>query len=409
MEFIENIEEKEYNAFLNDSRETHFMQTKEFGEIRKMKGLIPHIVGLKKEGKIVCTALLLEKKLPFKLTYYYVPRGFTIDYSNHELLKEFTKHLYNYCKKNKAIFLKIDPGIKRYTINLDGMKTDGEDNTELIEYLKNIGYKHLGFNLGFEHEEPRFTFRININKPMEEVYKNFHATTRKVLNKGNQYNLNIYKGNISDIKSFYETMMETAKREGILQAPIKYYENFYKIFNEHNMSDIYVAKVNIEKLKKQFIDNIHEVQGKQTNNSVQEKEKEDKINKLNKILNEINTINEKELTLASIITVKFKDKVWTVHGGNHSKLMSLNANYLIYYEIIKDANANGFKIVDLFGTCGIANPKPTNPIYGIHSFKKRLGGEYTEFIGEFDLVTNKLMYILYRTYTKIRNRIKKGK
>ena len=101
--------------------------------------------------------------------------------------------------------------------------------------------------------------------------------------------------------------------------------------------------------------------------------------------------------------------VWTVHGGNNSKLMSLNANYLLYYQIISDANKNGKKVVDLFGACGNPNPEVTNPIYGIHSFKKRLGGEYTEFIGEFDLITNKFMYILYKFYTKMRNKIKRKK
>jgi len=408
MEFIENIDNDEYDKFLQNN-ESHFMQTREFGEIRKEKGFIPHIVGLKDKNKLVCTALLLERKLPYNFKYYYVPRGYTIDYNNHELLKAFTNELIKYSKKNKAIFIKIDPAIKRYTIDLDGKKIDGEDNTDLMNYLDKLGYQHLGFNLAFEHEEPRFTFRINIDKPMEEVYSTFHATTRKVLNKGNQYNLKIYKGNKNDLPGFFETMEETNKREGIIQAKYDYYKKFYEVFNQHGMSDLYVVKANIQELKELFNKLISETKNKETKNLVQEKEKEDKLTKLNKILNEINSIKEKELTLASIMTVKYKDKVWTVHGGNHSKLMSLNANYLIYYEIIKDANSEGFKTVDLFGTCGIANPEPSNPVYGIHFFKKRLGGEYCEFIGEYDLPVNKLMYSLYKMYKKQRNKKRKTK
>ena len=77
----------------------------------------------------------------------------------------------------------------------------------------------------------------------------------------------------------------------------------------------------------------------------------------------------------------------------------------MYYNIIKDANSEGRKIVDLFGTCGIPNPNPSNPIYGIHSFKKRLGGEYIEFIGEFDLVVNKKMYTIYQKIVPLKNKI----
>ena len=402
MEFIENVSEKEYNEFLKKNK-SHFMQTREYGEIRSAKGYIPHFVGLKDDKKIVCTALLLEKRLPLKQKFYYVPCGYTIDYNNHELLKSFTDELIKFAKKNKAMFIKIDPAIKRYSIDLDGKQVDGEDNTELMNYLKKLGYKHQGFNLAFEHEQPRFTFQVNIDKPIEEVYSSFHATTRKVLNKGNQYNLEIYKGNKDDLPGFFETMLETNKREGIIQADYNYYEKFYEKFNKANMSDLYVAKVNIPKLKELFEKLIEETKNKETKNEVQEKEKQDKLTKLNKQLDEINSVQEKELTLASIMTVKYKDKVWTVHGGNHSKLMSLNANYLIYYEIIKDANKDGYKIVDLFGTCGIPNPDPSNPVYGIHNFKKRLGGEYCEFVGEYDLPVNKFMYRIYKLYKKIKD------
>ena len=58
---------------------------------------------------------------------------------------------------------------------------------------------------------------------------------------------------------------------------------------------------------------------------------------------------------------------------------------------------------------GYANPDKNNPIYGIHSFKKRLGGEYTEFIGEFDLITNKFMYFMFKTLIPIYRKIKRNK
>ena len=407
MKFDDNINIKEYEEFVNKQENSHFMQTYEFGEIGKNKQYLPHYVGLRKDDKLVCTALILEKKLIGKYSFYYIPRGFTIDYYNKDLLKTFTNYLYKYCKKKHVIFLIIDPAIKRHTLNLEGDVIEGEDNNDLIKFLKEIGYHHHGFNLGFEGYEPRFTFRINIDKPMDEIYKSFHATTRKVLNKGNQYQLKVYKGDINDINDFYKTMIETAKREGILQAPIKYYKDFYKIFHQKNMSDLYIVKGNIKKLQSIFENDIQLVKNKQEDNPVKQKEKEERLIKLQKILDEINSIEEEEITLASIITVKYKDMVWTVHGGNDSRLMSLNANYLLYYTIIQDAHDEGRKVIDLFGTCGVANPSKDNPIYGIHNFKKRLGGEYTEFIGEFDLIVNKPMYFLYHKVTSLRNKIRK--
>ena len=85
--------------------------------------------------------------------------------------------------------------------------------------------------------------------------------------------------------------------------------------------------------------------------------------------------------------------------------MELNANYLCYLNIIKDAYDEGYKIVDLFGTCGYPNPSKDNPIYGIHNFKKRLGGEYIEFIGEFDLIIKPFMYFLFTKIVPIRRKL----
>lgn len=418
MEFVSELSKEEYEEFVSNNKNHHFMQSYDFGQIRKEKHFIPHYVGLKENGKLVCAALLLEKKLIMKYTYFYSPRGYVIDFNNKELVKTFTEELKKYTKKKKAIFIKIDPAIKLHNIDIDGNVVDGLDNHPLVDYLKSLGYKHMGYNLGFENEQPRFTFRIDMDKSWDEVYAAMHPTTKKILNKGNQYNLNVYIGDKKDMNDFYLTMIETAKREGIIQSPIEYYENFYEIFNKDNLSDLYVVKVNMEELVKSFESKIENVT-KEIEDLSDEKYKnkgkaQNKINdlnnqlaKLNKDLEEIKKIDEKEVVLSSIITVKYGDKVWTVHGGNNSILMNLNANYLLYYTIMKDAYDEGYKCMDCFGTCGIANPDKDNPIFGIHSFKKRLGGEYTEFIGEFDLITNKFMYTAYKKLIPLYRKIKK--
>lgn len=410
----------EYIEYIDSCKNVHFMQSYEFGNIRKLKKFNPIYVALVDEkDNILCSALLLEKKLPMNYSYYYVPRGYTIDYDNFELLDSFTKELKSFAKKNKCIFIKIDPAIKLHNLDIDGNIVGEYNNFELVNHLKKIGYKHHGFNKMFENEEPRFTFRLGLDDGFDNIYSRFHDTTRKILNKNNQYELDIKKGDISDIEDFYITMIETAKREGILQASIDYYREFYKEFNQNNRSDLYIARVDIKKLKEIFNKKISSIEeeirlldtsDKYVNSSKNKNKKNEllnQLNRLNKDYSEIKDMKDEVIPLASIITVKYKDMVWTVHGGNNSVLMNLNANYLVYYEIIKDSYNEGYKCVDFFGTTGIANPDKSNPIYGIHNFKKRLGGEYTEFIGEFDLVVNKFMYFIFRKFVPILRKIKR--
>ena len=248
------------------------------------------------------------------------------------------------------------------------------------------------------------------------MFGRIHSTTKKILNKGNQFNLEEYIGDERDIGDFYQTMIETSDREGIIQSPIEYYQKFYDVFHKDGMSDIYMVKANIPKVIKTFeekIDSVKEeikkLESLPNQNKAQGKinDLNSQINKLNNEIDDMKKLNTDEVVLSSIITVKYGDMVWTVHGGNTSALMSLNGNYLCYFNIMKDAYDNGYKVMDCFGACGEANPDKSNPIFGLHSFKKRLGGEYIEFIGEFDLITNPAMYKIYKTLIPIYRKIHK--
>lgn len=412
MEFIENLEEEEYEEFVNKNKKGHFMQSYYWGNVSSFKHFKPHYLGMKKEGKLIATALLLEKHLIYKYSFFYCPRGFICDYQNKDVLKEFSTYLKKYCKKNHGLFLRIDPDISLQKLDSDGNVLEPL-NYDLVDNLKKLGFKHSGFNKNFENDQPRYTFRLDISKGIEEVRKNMHPTTRKIINRGNIYHLNIYKGNKDDMKDFYDTMIETAERENLVLSPIGYYENFYKKLHEQNMSDIYLVKVNIEELKKNYEDKIHVIHEEIKLASIKdEKKNQDKVavklkelnqqlEKNNSELKEIENISEKEIVLSAIITAKYQNKVWTIHGGNRTCLRYLNANYWLYYQIIEDAVKEGYQFVDFFGTTG--EPEKDNTVYGIHLFKKRFGGEYMEFIGQFDYIIHPILYFGYRkVFPKIR-------
>jgi peptidoglycan pentaglycine glycine transferase (the first glycine) len=183
------------------------------------------------------------------------------------------------------------------------------------------------------------------------------------------------------------------------------------------MSDLYVVKIKIKNLIETYENILRSIQdeidgldaSKYKNKNKLENKKKDltkKLEKQQKELDIIKKIKDEELILSSIMTAKYNDKVWTIHGGNHNLLRELNANYLLYYTIIKDAKEEGYKKIDFFGTTG--EPDKNNSVYGIHLFKKRLGGEYTEFIGEFDLVLNPILYFMYtKVYPKVRKYLKR--
>ena len=91
--------------------------------------------------------------------------------------------------------------------------------------------------------------------------------------------------------------------------------------------------------------------------------------------------------------IEYGDKAWVLYAGNHNILSETYVNYNTYYEHIKYCKERGLKIYDQFGTIG--DLSKDNPRIGLHEFKKKFGGDYVEFLGEWDFVTNKLMYIVF--------------
>ena len=107
------------------------MQSFTWGEVMKHKNFEPHYVVMKDNDDIVASALMLKKNLFKGYCYYYIPRGFMLDYHNDSILEEFTTYLTKYAKNNKAIYVKIDPDIKLHTLDGDG-NIIGEGNFNML-------------------------------------------------------------------------------------------------------------------------------------------------------------------------------------------------------------------------------------------------------------------------------------
>ena len=123
-----------------------------------------------------------------------------------------------------------------------------------------------------------------------------------------------------------------------------------------------------------------------------------------------NYLNEygEEITLSAHLILEYGDKAWVLYAGNHNILTETAVNYHTYYEHLKYCKNRGLKIYDQFGTIG--DLSKDNPRLGLHEFKKKFGGDYVEFMGEFDYVVKPLYYFAFTKVVPIyRNMIKKRK
>lgn len=421
---LKNIEKDKFDKFVENHKiKSHFLQSLSWGEFSKIKkNLTPYYLGLVNENdELLGATLLLEKKLPMNFCYFYAPRGFVIDYKKKEVVRAMTNHVIDFAKKKKAIFVKIDPDIIRKSINYQGEETENPDYNTIFNTLKEAGFKHQGYTKNFETMQPRYTFRIDLNQSLEDIESHFSKTTKQRIAKSLKLDTEVTIGTKNDLKEFYHLMTLTESRKDFISYNEDYYETLYEIFNgnESSKATLFLGKIHITKTINALEKNL-----KTINNQISilpidnlSKSAKAKLTELTKqkenIQNEIEKYKEykkeygNELTLSAHMIIEYGDKAWVLYAGNHNILSETYVNYNTYFEHIKYCKNKGLKIYDQFGTIG--DLSKNNPRLGLHEFKKKFGGDYIEFMGEWDYITNYPMYLVFTKLVPIYRKIIRNK
>ena len=399
MKLDTNISKEEYIAFWKKSDKAHFLNSYEWGILQKEnRDVIPLYIGLKdNNNNILAESLLLKKKTPFNMCYIYAPRGFLIDWNNKELVKEFTKELKIFLKEENAIYLKIDPDVMYQEIDLDANPIpNGKNNYELYNYLKSLGYNHQGFNKLYEKNQPRYTFRTifsNYNS-FDEIENTISKTFMRSIKRSYNYNLKISIKN--DLDDFYKLINRISKKDDFKAFSNKYYEDLFKLNKDNNYVKNFVATINLKEVIKKLEE------------EVKNEKNIDRINKLNKDIEFFKSKQEDkdEISICSLICIYTEKGAWSLYIGNDDIAEYTGTVNRLYYEFIKDAYETHKEFADLFGVVGDPKTKYKN-LAGIYEYKRKLGGTYLEFIGEFDLVNKPIWYRILPLLLKIYRKIKR--
>ena len=421
---LKNIEKEKFDNFVkNHKTKSHFLQSLSWGEFAKVKkNLTPYYLGLTTdEDEIVAATLLLEKKLPMNMCYFYAPRGFVVDYKNKELVRTMTKKIIEFAKSKKAIFVKIDPDLIKQSTNYQDITVKNKDYEEIFETLKSCGFKHQGFTKNFETMQPRYTFRIDLTQSLEDIEAHFSKTTKQRIAKSLKLDTEVTIGTKDDLKEFYHLMTLTESRKDFISYNEDYYETLYEIFNgnENSKATLFLGKVHFNKTIKALEKNLKIINDQISILPIDNLSKSAK-NKLKELTNQKQNITKEiekykeykkeygnDITLSAHMIIEYGDKAWVLYAGNHNDLSETYVNYNTYYEHIKYCKEKGIKIYDQFGTIG--DLSKTNPRLGLHEFKKKFGGDYVEFMGEWDYILNPFMYFVFTKLVPIYRKIIRNK
>jgi lipid II:glycine glycyltransferase (peptidoglycan interpeptide bridge formation enzyme) len=426
-----NLSKEEFKEFADKHPQITFHQTEEWSNLKKVNNWESYYIGLKDNNEIIAGALILAKTIRgIKKKMFYSPRGFLIDYNNKELLETFTKELKKYIKKEKGIFVKIDPYVEYQEHDNNGnIVENGYNNKQAVENLKNLGYKFHGFNLMQDTLQPRWMHVIDTeNKTLDDVMQDMESKTRQILRKNEKCGITTREITRDELPIFKHIMQHTSDRREFVDRPLSYYEAMWDNLHDSGILKILIAEIDFNVYEKNTKDEKEEIEKelksriyKKENNILKmndkkyessNKQDEEAIKRLENQLDKIkelkNEYGNKEI-LGGILFLIYGNEVLSLHGGSHAKLMQFQSAYTVHFAGIKYAVEHNYKKYNFYGITG--DFRKENPLYGLYLFKKSFGGKVVELIGEYDLVVSKFWYITYKiafnTYHKIKNIKKK--
>lgn len=406
---IREINEEEYSRFISTYQFNSIYQTVEYASTMKKQGYNYLFFGAFENGTIVGASLLLIEKIK-GYNYAYAPRGFLIDYTNKELLANFTREVKKFLSKKDVVAVKLAPIIVRNIID-SNKKVIGTNPQfdEIYKNLKNLGYYHFGFNSGFEAYKPRFEAMLDISKDYRLLFKNIKKEYKTKIRSAEKQGIKIFRANSNELNLLYEETKDKYPRD------IEYFQDSYKYFNEHDKMDFYYAKLDtshyLNLIQKKYRE--QEALCAEINHSVISNK-----NNSNKLLSrkidadrELSTYRARlimatdmlkeypnGIVLASVLIAKNRGEIFLYMDGMNPKYRNFSAKHLILWKVIEKYSKLGYK---RFNLGGMPDPRIDNPkLNGLVMFKNNFGCSTIEYLGDLELVVNNIKYSMYRQAKK---------
>ncbi|MGB9793267.1 MAG: lipid II:glycine glycyltransferase FemX [Thermacetogeniaceae bacterium] len=341
------IGEKErqlFNEFIASSPKPHFLQTYEWGELKRFTGWQPLRLMVTRDGLPIAAISILKRRLPFfNRSIFYAPRGPIIGRDCDPAGEDFFwQEVRKLGRAHRAIFLKIDPDVPK-------------EDAAYRENLERRGFRPAGGSGGFGGVQPRFVFRLDITPSEEELLAAMESKTRYNIRLAERKGVTIRVAeNRRDLEVFYEILKETAARDRFLIRDFSYFEKIWELFVEKGTARIFLAEYRGE-------------------------------------------------VIAGTLAFHCGHLVWYLYGASSNRWRSVMPNNLLQWTMIRWARSLGCTVYDFRGVPGTADPD--HPLHGLYRFKKGFGGKFTEFIGEYDLVFSPFWYFLWRRLLPIYIRI----
>lgn len=421
MEFC-TITLEQFDAFAASYIHQNFWQSSQMTRLEERKGWKGHYVGVKVDGEVIAATTLISMPVFRGNCIFKALRGFMLDYEDAQLLAFFVTNLKAYLKKEKCLYIKIDPYFPYKERDLDGNLVEGGfDHSAVVNQLQELGFEHHGFRNHFDAEgEPRWMSVLDLkDKTEEEILKGMHVRTRQNVNNTIKTGIKYKELTRSELGKLEEIVDETGNRRGFYKPDLAYYETVYDCFGDsakamyayldlHDYTARIQADIDEQDTSKEAILCSLKENPNSKKNEKRLKMCEDMLVALRKRKEEADELVREhgdEIPMAAALFIINNHEIIYLFSGSDNTFKRFKASYAIQWHMIRYAIKEKIPYYNFYGISGTFTEEADD--YGVYLFKKGFNANVVELLGDFTCVINPKAYKLYNSLRKVKHMLVK--
>ncbi|MGM9912115.1 peptidoglycan bridge formation glycyltransferase FemA/FemB family protein [Floccifex sp.] len=395
-EFKINIDEKEHDQFVRESKYCNLLQSSSWASIKQ--NWKHEIVGVYEDSRLVASSLVLIKELPLSFTMMYIPRGPVMDFENEELVSFYFKNLKKWAKKHHCLFIKMDPSIHYCDYHLEDEKKVYPESEKIMKILEKNGCIHMGLTDDFHATiQPRIHMAVYKN---EFSVDQFTKKGKKNLKIALKKHLEIKMGSYELLDDFCRVMNCTSQKKGISLRNKEYFKLLLDTYSEDAF--IMLAYLDLEKTYKESKTRFDQVLKDIALCPAHAKKKrfqlEETLESLTRECDELKNFMSQygnTVCVCGTLTVQFGKTSEILYAGSDNQFRRYMAPYLTWTKTMEECFNRECEFSNMGGVEGTLKG-------GLADFKAVFHPVVNEFIGEYDIPISRLLYRISKFFYKKR-------
>ncbi|GCE04053.1 lipid II:glycine glycyltransferase FemX [Dictyobacter aurantiacus] len=326
----------EWDAFVENHPNGHFLQSWGWGELKATAGWSPLRLALCSEEQIVAVAQVLRKtapRVPLALGHLaYIPRGPVVDWQQPELVRTFFAQLDRYVRRQGALALRWEPDVEVAT-------TAGE---AVERFTREWGATEIA------PVQPGRSIVLDLapdeDRLLAQMKEKWRYNVRLGARKGVQVRL---ASSLADVEGWYTLLRTTGDRDQFGIHSLAYYQRVWELYAPSDNLRLLLAE------------------------------------------------HDGQLLAGIMIAIMGRQAIY-LYGASSNQQRQLMPNYVLQWEAIRWAKQCGAHVYDFWGIP--ASDDEDEAMAGVYRFKRGWGGRVVQYAGGYEHIYRPLSMRLARRF-----------